>query len=397
MQTYYTVQLTIRRIEQTDKRYELAPDLTSEDLQNHFLTPHRKANALVINGRTIPITQLHRMRIFETKHKIGGFANIPWNMMTEVTNQFIKDAPGSESEQQGAEMESRRPPVDSRVVFVVHGRNNTARDALFAFLRSTGLEPLEWSEAVQATDKALPYIGEVLEAAFSRAHAVVVLLTPDDEARLREPFKYASDPPHETELTGQARPNVLFEAGMAMGRSVNRTVLVELGALRPFTDIGGLHTIRLDNSSQRRQELAQRLKLAHCPVNLEGTDWHTAGDFEAALASTNHEVTEATTDLEQHPPTVNIPTLSNEARVLILEAINDDSRAIIKTKTFGGLKIQTNGKSFGSKGNTRTEARWEGAIRELVDHELIEDQTGNNQYFLVTDKGFEMADLIDNS
>ena len=65
-----------------------------------------------------------------------------------------------------------------------------------------------------------------------------------------------------------------------MGRSEDRTVLVELGVLRPFSDIAGRHTIRLDNTSQRRQELAQRLQAAGCPANLDGTDWHTVGNFE---------------------------------------------------------------------------------------------------------------------
>ena len=34
---------------------------------------------------------------------------------------------------------------------VVHGRNLAARDAMFAFLRAIGLEPLEWSVLVSAT------------------------------------------------------------------------------------------------------------------------------------------------------------------------------------------------------------------------------------------------------
>lgn len=53
-----------------------------------------------------------------------------------------------------------------------------------------------------------------------------------------------------------------------------------IGVLRPFGDIAGFHIVRLDNSPQRRQELAQCLEAAGCPVNLEGTDWHTVGDFE---------------------------------------------------------------------------------------------------------------------
>jgi len=169
---------------------------------------------------------------------------------------------------------------DPAVVFVVYGRNSRLRGAMFEFLRSIGLRPLEWSQAVKATGKPSPYIGEILDTAFFKAQAVVVLMTPDDEARLREPLRTPEDLGYESVLTPQARPNVLFEAGMALGRSPGRTILVEVGSLRPFTDIAGIHTIKMDNTSAKRQDLAQRLERAGCPVDLTGIDWHTAGDFD---------------------------------------------------------------------------------------------------------------------
>jgi hypothetical protein len=129
------------------------------------------------------------------------------------------------------------------------------------------------------TGKASPFIGEILDTTFSKAQAVVVLLTPDDVTQLKEELRSPHDPPYEAQLTGQARPNVLFEAGMAMGRCPERTVIVELGTVRPFSDIAGRHTVRLSNSSTARQELAQRLETAGCPIDLTGRDWHTEGDF----------------------------------------------------------------------------------------------------------------------
>jgi predicted nucleotide-binding protein len=173
--------------------------------------------------------------------------------------------------------------TDPRKVFVVHGRNRAARDAAFTFLRSIGLHPLEWTEVVKATGKASPYIGEVLETGFSIVQAVVVLMTPDDEARLREPYRGSHEPPDETELTPQPRPNVLIEAGMALGHFPERTVIVELGRLRQVSDLLGRHTVRMDDSAEKRQELAQRLETAGCAVNRSGTDWYEAGRFEAAL------------------------------------------------------------------------------------------------------------------
>ncbi|MEA5457315.1 nucleotide-binding protein [Sinomonas sp. JGH33] len=162
-------------------------------------------------------------------------------------------------------------------VFVVHGRNAAARDAMFAFLRSIGLKPLEWDQAMALTGKASPYIGEVLDVAFEDAQAIVVLLTPDDIAYIRSEYAHDEDP--DLEPRGQARPNVLFEAGMAMGRNADRTVLVEMGDLRPFSDVGGRHAVRMDNTPQRRKSLAERLKTAGCPADISGADWMSAGDF----------------------------------------------------------------------------------------------------------------------
>lgn len=172
-----------------------------------------------------------------------------------------------------------RENPNRRSVFVVHGRNESASRSMFSFLRSIELEPIEWAKAVALTGAASPYVGQILDAAFSHAQAVVVLFTPDDEGRLREEFRHESDPTHEAQLTPQARLNVIFEAGMAMGRFQNRTVLVELGDLRPFSDIAGRHVIRLDDSPAKRQEFAQRLQAAGCAIDITGTDWHTEGNF----------------------------------------------------------------------------------------------------------------------
>ena len=120
----------------------------------------------------------------------------------------------------------------SRLVFVVHGRNRDARDALFSFLRSLGLHPLVLSDAVAKTGKGTPYLGDLLDTAFSSAQAVVVLMTPDDEAILREPYREPEDKSFETKLTPQSRPNVLFEAGMAMGKFPDRTILVDSESLK---------------------------------------------------------------------------------------------------------------------------------------------------------------------
>ena len=172
--------------------------------------------------------------------------------------------------------------ADVRRVAVVYGRNESAKRAMFRFLRALGLDPIEWSGAVALTGSGSPYVGQVLDGVFGSVQAVVVILTGDDVARLGTRYQTASDGVHELNLTPQARPNVLFEAGMAFGRHPDRTILVELGSTRSFSDVAGRHVVRMTNDAERRKELASRLHSAGCPVDLlTRTDWLSEGDFDA--------------------------------------------------------------------------------------------------------------------
>ena len=156
------------------------------------------------------------------------------------------------------------------------------RDAMYEFLRALGLNPLEWSHGVKATKKGSPVVREVLDALFAKAAAVVVLLTADDEARLKKEVRKSSDAGFEKTLTGQARPNVLFEAGRAFGSHPDNTILVQVGKHRPLSDLGGVHFIALGDDPASRNDLATRLETAGCDVDRAGNDWWKAGTFDGA-------------------------------------------------------------------------------------------------------------------
>jgi len=173
----------------------------------------------------------------------------------------------------------------ARKIWVVYGRDEQMRKALFEFLRAVGLHPMSFDAALQGTAQGAPYVGDVLEHAFQQAQAVAVLLTGDDVARLRREFVRYSDPECEREPTPQARPNVLFEAGMAMGRKPEKTVFVQAGFTRPFSDISGRHVVRVDNSADSRWKLAKRLESIGCAVDLDNPDWMSSGNLEPTLDS----------------------------------------------------------------------------------------------------------------
>jgi predicted nucleotide-binding protein len=166
-------------------------------------------------------------------------------------------------------------------VFVVHGRDLKARAELTHFLASLEIKILEWNKAVTLTKKPNPYIGEVIDAGFQHSQAIVVLFTPDDEARLKATFVKTADQAFERNLTGQPRQNVTFEAGMALSKYPGNTVLVRVGNIRPMSDIGGLHILQLADSAATRKSFVSKLKIAGVVLNDDGDDWLSAGEFDS--------------------------------------------------------------------------------------------------------------------
>lgn len=178
--------------------------------------------------------------------------------------------------------ETRMPQNrDHRSVFIVHGRDLYNRDALASLLRKMDIKPLTWTDAAEHA-KAHETL-KIVEAGLDVAQAVIVLFTPDDEARLKQQFHHDDEPNHETDLTGQARPNVILEAGMAYAKDPNRTIFARIRNLRPISDIAGIHFINLDNQWESRVSLRSRLEKAGVRLdhnaNLVAND---AGTFGAA-------------------------------------------------------------------------------------------------------------------
>jgi len=184
-----------------------------------------------------------------------------------------------DAEVRGAQMPASPDPDRKRMVFLIHGRDQANREAMVAFLRALDLQPLFWEQAVLFAGGGSPHTWEVVKAAFEQTHAAIVLMTPDDMAYLREDLRRSDDEDHECREMGQPRPNVLIEAGSALMRYEDRTILVEVGRLRPISDLGGRHTVRVSDSSQWRHTLKERLLRAGCELDDSSGDWLRAGAF----------------------------------------------------------------------------------------------------------------------
>ncbi len=84
--------------------------------------------------------------------------------------------------------------------------------------------------------------------------------------------------------------------------------------------------------------------------------------------------------------------LSEEAKELLLEAVQDKGGYVIRRRYFGGLEIKTNNRTFGEQGNPTDQATWESALNELHGWNLV--QIMNDEVYRVKKAGYDMAEKL---
>jgi Predicted nucleotide-binding protein containing TIR-like domain len=175
------------------------------------------------------------------------------------------------------------PESAPKRIFIIYGHDQAAYATLRKFIKSLGLTELAFERVADEFDDPNPFIAEVVMKGIDIADAVIALFTPDERAALYSPD--TADAAN-SEARWQPRPNVIFEAGVALGLAPERTILVTLGSdIRLFSDLSGKHFIDLTGSGAKerlRRKLSRVLK-----VDFQTKpNWLVAsvsGDFEACL------------------------------------------------------------------------------------------------------------------
>lgn len=214
---------------------EIKADITDlETVVSKFTEPYQIGNPILINGRTIPLTHIERLRVFtsetstkelslQLKHKrqledrqsnvvmIGFYTNHLEDAIlqqNEITDDLITFAKGTKSTTNIVE----NPKTTPTKVFIVHGHDDSLIHEVKAFLATQAIEPVILREQ---HDSSLTII-EKLER-YTNDPTIgfgIVLYTPDDEGKARE----------ETNYNFRARQNVVFEHGLLIGLYTRKCV-----------------------------------------------------------------------------------------------------------------------------------------------------------------------------
>jgi predicted nucleotide-binding protein len=147
------------------------------------------------------------------------------------------------------------PVSGSRRVFIVHGRDEAAKEAVARFLEKLELDPIVLHEQPNQGRTVIEKFEESADVGFA-----VVLLTPDDVGR----FADGLDEPKP-----RARQNVIFELGYfiaKLGRS--RVCALHKGGVEILSDYEGVVYVPMDDPNGWRLLLAREIKTAGIEIDL---------------------------------------------------------------------------------------------------------------------------------
>ena len=185
---------------------------------------------IVVRGKVTPL-----------KKAAEEFFGVPASSRSSVVG-----SPGPRAD--GEQPESAPP----KRVFIVYGHDASAREQLELFLRRLKLEPIVLQNLTGGGDTIIENLDKLTNADFA-----CVLLTPDDEGRLRD---------SDQSLKPRSRQNVVLELGMVLAKLGRRRVAIlvkdtrEEPIERP-TDIEGIIYITfMEHIKEIRIKLATRLQ-----------------------------------------------------------------------------------------------------------------------------------------
>jgi predicted nucleotide-binding protein len=146
-------------------------------------------------------------------------------------------------------------PLPGNSVFVVHGRDETAKEVVSRFIQQLGLQPIILLEQVSNGRVIIEKLEHYSNVAFA-----VVLLTPDDIGGLAET---------KNDLLPRARQNVIFELGYFVGKLGRQKVcaLYAPGVEIP-SDFHGVTYVTMDKGEGWKLQLAKEIRGTGIDIDL---------------------------------------------------------------------------------------------------------------------------------
>ena len=146
-------------------------------------------------------------------------------------------------------------PIGTNRVFVVHGRDEAAKQTVARYLEGLGLEPIILQEQPNEGRTIIEKFEKYAQVGFA-----VVLCTPDDVGALES---------EQGELKPRPRQNVVLEWGFFLGKiGRGRVCALFKGDVEIPSDYDGVIYVQMDEYGAWKTELAKEMKAAGLTVDM---------------------------------------------------------------------------------------------------------------------------------
>ena len=204
-------------------------------------------------SHVIPATVKHERRCY--LDGLRSATALLKSMIDEIRDYWPNDGQAIFTVDVRAEKDGNTAKLASRRIFLVHGRDEGAKNTVARFLENLDLQPVILDEQANRGQTIIEKFESHSDVGFA-----IVLLTPDDEGALRGGEKNGRH---------RARQNVIFELGFFIGRLGRQRVcaLTKGSAMEIPSDYSGVVYIPLNEGGGWQMALVKELKSAGFDVD----------------------------------------------------------------------------------------------------------------------------------
>jgi len=270
---YYHILIQVQASEK--KHFELDETDLSE-IKEDIIIPYLKGEQFLFDGYTFDKEKIQRILIKESNRSSKEYAeeknrnlnpNIPLcffphdiveddECTTDITKRTIRECK-EEATPKSADSLPNKPkaPIDKSKVFIVHGHDNAAKEAVARFIEKIGLQAIILHEQASSGQTIIEKIEANSNVGFG-----IVLYTPCDLGAPQE---------QKENLKPRARQNVVFEHGYLIGKIGRKNVCALVkGDIETPNDISGVVYIKMDEGDSWKSAVAREMKACDYEVDL---------------------------------------------------------------------------------------------------------------------------------
>ena len=252
---YYHVQIKRKSVGPPYELYDLnISDLsaTKEDI----IIPFLNKEEFVFNGYCLDRDKVECIVIKESDCSLDIDPEDPFERGFEDIKDISNRIFGECRSQLNNTPNTSKAPMDKSKVFIVHGHDEAAQQAVARFVEKIGLEAIILHEQASSGKTIIEKIEEYTNVGFG-----IVLYTPCDVGALQGQEK--------DDLKPRARQNVVFEHGYLIGKIGRENVCALVkGNIETPNDISGVVYIKMEGEKEWKYKVADEMKESGYNVDL---------------------------------------------------------------------------------------------------------------------------------